>query len=316
MKRPRLMAVRSSLGALMPAGLRGAALSGEIDRLRAQVGGLESRQHAALAPGDLSQAEFQVFSQFGEDGIIQFLVQRVPIENEIFVEFGVGDYRESNTRFLLVHDNWRGLVMDSGDPMHEFLRSTGLAWRHDIHAKTAFIDRGNINDLIVSAGFEGDIGLLSIDLDGNDYWVLEAIDVISPRIIVAEYNSVFGADAAVTIPYDPGFVRGEKHWSWLYWGASLAALTRLADEKSYALVGGNRAGNNAFFVRRDVLGEIPEVGVEHAYVPCRFRDSRDQAGELSYVSSHEDRLQLIAELPLVDLESGREVTVAERFGLG
>ena len=307
------MRLRSALGALSSGGIAGVV--DEVDRLRAQVGGLESRQVAALAPHELAKAEFQCFSQFGEDGIIQFLVQRVPIEREVFVEFGVGDYRESNTRFLLVHDNWRGLIMDSSDAMEDFLESTGLAWRYEIDAKTAFIDRDNINDLIGTAGFQGDIGLLSIDLDGNDYWVLESINVVTPRIIVAEYNGVFGAEAAVTVPYDPAFVRGEKHWSWLYWGASLAALTRLANEKSYALVGGNRAGNNAFFVRRDVLGNIPEVSLEEAYVQCRFRDSRDRAGELSYVSSHEDRLRLIADLPLIDLESGRNVTVAERFGL-
>jgi methyltransferase FkbM-like protein len=299
----------------MPAGLRSAASSGEVDRLRTQVGGLESRHVAALGPGDLSQAEFQVFSQFGEDGIIQFLVQRVPIPNETFVEFGVGDYRESNTRFLLAHDNWRGLVMDSADGMHEFLRSTGLAWRHDIDAKTAFIDCANVNELIRAAGIEGDIGLLSIDLDGNDYWVLEAIDVVAPRIIVAEYNSVFGGEAAVTVPYDPSFVRGEKHWSWLYWGASLAALANLAGEKGYALVGGNRAGNNAFFVRRDLLGEMPEIDVLGAYRPSRFRESRSRTGELSYVARHEDRLRVIADMPLIDLESGREVTVAERFAI-
>ena len=290
-------------------------LGADLDRVRSQIGGLESRHLAGLGPHEVASAEFQVFSQFGEDGIIQFLVQRVPIENETFVEFGIGDYRESNTRFLLVHDNWRGLVMDSGEAMHEFLRSSGLAWRHDIDARTTFIDRDNINDLIGSAGIEGDIGLLSIDLDGNDYWVLAAIDVVAPRILVTEYNSLFGAEAAVTVPYDPGFVRGEKHWSWLYWGASLAALTKLATQKGYALVGGNRAGNNAFFVRRDVLGEIPEVGVDDAYVPCRFRDSRDRAGDLSYVSSHEARLRLIADLPLVDLVSGHEITVAGRFGI-
>jgi hypothetical protein len=292
----------------------GKAVDG-VDRLRAQVGGLESRQVAALEPHELPNAEFQCFSQFGEDGIIQFLIQRVPIEHDVFVEFGVGDYRESNTRFLLVHDNWRGLIMDSSEAMHDFLRSTGLAWRYTIDAKTAFIDRDNINDLIGTAGIEGDIGLLSIDLDGNDYWVLEAIDVVAPRIVVAEYNGIFGAEAAVTVPYDREFERGEKHWSHLYWGASLAALTRLANEKSYALVGGNRAGNNAFFVRRDLLGEIPEVAVADAYVQCRFRDSRDPAGELSYVTSHEERLELIAALPLVDVDSGGEVTVGKRFGL-
>ena len=104
----------------------------------------------------------------------------------------------------------------------------------------------------------GEIGLLSIDIDGNDYWVLEAIDSVSPQILVAEYNSLFGPERAVTVPYDAAFVRGEKHYSHLYWGASLAALVRAAETKGLALVGGNRAGNNAFFVRRDTLGGIPE----------------------------------------------------------
>jgi hypothetical protein len=238
----------------------------------------------------------------------------VPIENEVFVEFGVADYRESNTRFLLVHDNWRGLVLDSDEAMHAFLRSNDLAWRHEIHAKTAFIERDNINSLIRGAGIEGDIGLLSIDLDGNDYWILEAIDVVSPRILVVEYNSTFGAEAAVTVPYDPAFVRWEKHPSWLYWGASLAAMTRLANERGYALVSGNRAGNNAFFVRRDLLGEIPEVSVVEAYRPSRFRESRGSSGELTYVSGVDERLRLIGAMPLIDVETGDEVTVAERLG--
>lgn len=305
--------LRSALSALR-GGTRSASAV-EIDRLRAQLGGVESRHVARLGPDEIAKAEFQCFSQFGEDGIIQFLVQRVPIERDVFIEFGVADYRESNTRFLLVHDNWRGLIMDGADAMHDFLRSTGLAWRYEIDARTAFIDRDNINDLIRTAGVVGDIGLLSIDLDGNDYWVLEAIDVVTPRLIVAEYNSVFGPEAAVTVPYDPTFVRGEKHWSWLYAGASLAALTRLANEKSYALVGGNRAGSNAFFVRRDVLGGIPEVTVEEAYVRSRFRESRNRVGELSYISDHEERLRLIEDLPLVDLDSGRVVSVGERYGL-
>ena len=306
--------LRAALGARHP-GPQIAAVATEIDRLRAQIGGLESRHVAALGPGDIGRAEFQVYSQFGEDGIIQFLVQRVAIENEVFVEFGVGDYRESNTRFLLVHDNWRGLIFDSGESMQAFLESSGHVWRHHIDAKTAFIDRDNINDLIKTAGIEGDIGLLSIDLDGNDYWILEAIDVVEPRIIVAEYNSTFGAEAAVTVPYDAHFVRSEKHWSGLYWGASLAALTKLTKAKGYALVGGNRAGNNAFFVRHDVLVGIPEVSVADAYAPSRFRESRDRDGRLTYISGHEQRLRLISEMPLADVESGRELTVAARFGL-
>ena len=107
---------------------------------------------------------------------------------------------------------------------------------------TAFIDRDNINRLIGGAGIEGDIGILSIDLDGNDLWILEAIDVVSPRILILEYNATFGPEAAVTVPYDPSFVRGEKHSSNLYWGASLAALTRTANAKGFSLVGSQPRG--------------------------------------------------------------------------
>ena len=294
---------------------RHAALHADLDRLRVQLGGLESRFVAQLAPHEIARAEFQVFSQFGEDGIIQFLVQRVPVEDNVFVEFGVDDYRESNTRFLLVHDNWRGLVIDAGTEHRKFLRGTGLAWRHRVDAQRAWVDRDNINGLLQGAGVAGDIGLLSVDLDGNDYWVLEAIDAVSPRILVLEYNSVFGPEAAVTVPYDPRFVRSEKHWSNLYWGASLPALALLADRKGFALVGGNQAGINAFFVRRDVLGEIPEVSVADAWRPSRFRDSRDRAGKLSYVSTHEECLRLMTEMPVVDVNAGRELTIGERFGV-
>jgi hypothetical protein len=307
--------MRRAVGMVGAASVQAAQLSTELNRLRVQLGAAEAARVRALPPDRVGDAEFQVFSQFGEDGILQFLVGHVdiPVESEVFVEFGVESYAEANTRFLLLHDNWRGLIMDGGDSMHGFLEAGGLKWRHHIDARTAFIDRDNINPLIGDAGIAGDIGLLSVDIDGNDYWVLEAIDVVSPRILALEYNATFGPEAAVTVPYDPAFVRGEKHWTWLYWGASLAALTRLADEKGYALVAGNRAGNNAFFVRRDVLGDIPELAVADAWRPARFRESRDRQGNLSYVSDPQERLRLMREMPLVDVESGRELTVGERF---
>jgi hypothetical protein len=306
------VSLRARVGALVS---RATGFEQRIDAVRAQVGGLESRLLLTGEAAGVREAEFRVFSQFGEDGIIQYLVQRVPIENEVFVEFGVEDYSESNTRFLLVHDNWRGLVMDGGDQHLAFLRRTGLDWRHDIEAKVAFVDRDNINGLIASAGIRGDIGVLSVDIDGNDYWVLEATEVVSPRILVVEYNSNFGPEAAVTVPYDPAFERGRAHWSQLYWGASLAALDGLARRKGYALVGGNSAGNNAFWVREDVLGELPRAAVAEAYAVSRFRESRDESGALTHVRDQRARLAIIRHLPLWDVEVERTVTVGERFGV-
>ena len=125
----------------------------ELERLRLQLGRAEAARVAALpADAPLADAEFQVFSQFGEDGIIQHLVNKVPIENDVFVEFGVEDYTESNTRFLLVNDNWRGLVLDGSDAHKRWLESHPTGWRQEIEAVTAFIDRDNINQLIGGAG--------------------------------------------------------------------------------------------------------------------------------------------------------------------
>ncbi len=284
----------------------------DLDPLKIQLGWLQSR--TARAAETLRDAEFKVFSQFGEDGIIQFLTARVEIETDTFVELGVEDYSESNTRFLLTQDNWSGAIIDAGDDHLEFLRTSELGWRHQINAVQAFIAGDNVNGLISGAGIEGDIGLLSIDLDGNDYWILEAIDVVSPRILVAEYNSVFGAEAAVTIPYDPGFRRHDAHYSGLYFGASLAGLARLAGEKGYALVGCGSSGNNAFFVRRDVLGELEPLEPADAYVASRFRESRGPEGELTLIGDHAERRRVIGAMPLVDLESGARITVSDLDG--
>jgi hypothetical protein len=292
-----------------PSFASGAPTRREFDLLRAQVGSLQAAAARALPPGRLREAEFTVYSQFGEDGIIQHLLGHTAIDDETFVELGVQDYTESNTRFLLVHDNWRGVIVDADDAHERFLGQTELGWRHDIRPVTAFIDTENVNDLIRGAGVSGDIGLLSVDLDGNDYWILETIDVVSPRILVAEYNSVFGPTAAVTVPYDKEFRRTQAHWSNLYWGASLQALCRAAARKGLDFVGSNRAGNNAFFVRSDVRGALPVVDPAEGWVASRFRESRDEQHELTYVSDHDDRRALIAGLPVWDVDAGREVSL-------
>jgi hypothetical protein len=258
-----------------------------------------------------------VFSQWGEDGIIQYLIREVAIERTVFVEFGVGNYRESNTRFLLSNNNWSGLIIDSGTAHLRFLddeTDVSNRWKYDIVAVSAFLDTDNINSAISSSGVEGDIGLLSIDVDGNDYWLLDALSVISPRIIVAEYNSIFGPRAAVTIPYDPHFQHTRAHFSGLYFGASLAALCEVLDRKGYRLVGCNSAGVNAFFVRRDVIGKLPVMSAEQGYVASRLQQSRDELGRMSHVRTHAAQLRLIANQPLWDVRERRLVSVAEVYG--
>jgi hypothetical protein len=293
------------------------ALPQEIADAKVLAGRLLAHQMRQSAALDFRQAEFRVFSQFGDDGLIQYLVQRVgiaPAERR-FVEFGVEDYAEANTRFLLVNDNWSGLVMDASARNIERLRREPLYWRHDLTALAAFIDATNIDRLIAQAGFGGDNGLLSIDLDGNDYWVWERIECTRPAIVIAEYNSVFGADHAVSIPYDPAFRREAAHHSRLYWGCSIAALASLGARKGYALVGSNSAGNNAYFVRRDRLGTLRELAPGDAYVESKFRESRDRAGRLTYLSGRA-RLAQMRGLPLQRVDSGEQLPIGELYGLG
>jgi hypothetical protein len=275
------------------------------------LGRLHAARVRALPDGAaLGDAEFKVFSQWGEDGILQYLLSKVAVTEPYFVEFGVENYQEANTRFLLLNDNWPGLIMDGSEPNMQQVRAERLYWRHELQAVAAFITAENINELLRRHVPSPDIGLLSIDIDGNDYWVWRAIDAVRPRIVVAEYNSVFGPDLAVTIPYQPEFNRTRAHHSNLYWGASLAALCELAAAKGYAFVGSNSAGNNAFFVRQDCAARLRQYSAAEGYVRSRFRESRDEAGQLTYVSGAA-RLAKIAQMNVHDVRTGRNVRLEE-----
>jgi hypothetical protein len=184
------------------------------------LGRLEHRQLQLISNKDIQSHEFKVSSQNGEDGIIQFLVDNVHIENPIFIEFGIQDYTESNTRFLLTNNNWSGLVIDGDQDNIDYVIKDRIYWQYNLKAVEAFITKDNVNDLFRKNGLQGEIGLLSIDIDGNDYWVWQAIDSVNPAIVVAEYNHRFGPEKAVTVPYDEKFFRTEAHYSNVYFGAS------------------------------------------------------------------------------------------------
>jgi len=259
--------------------------------------------------GSLREAEFRAYSQFGEDGVIQWLINRVPIAIRNFIEFGVDDYHESNTRFLLEHDDWSGLIIDAGTAHIRFVQGMGLAWRGDIDAKSAFITAENINDLLFDQPV--DTGLLSIDMDGMDYWILSAISVIRPRIVICEYNSLFGPVAPVSVPYFATFNRVTAHHSTLYFGASISAIAHWAGQHGYRLVGSSAQGVNAFMVRDDVAGDLPNLSGPEAWVETPVRQARDESGELIYLSGLVPQRQRIAGLPLVDVVTGSMLSVSD-----
>ncbi|MBS0571255.1 MAG: hypothetical protein JSS28_11640 [Proteobacteria bacterium] len=275
------------------------------DHSRELLGMLLANQTAALeSVADLRQVEFRVHSQFGDDGIIQWLIARLPSLPKRFVEFGVEDYSESNTRFLMVSRNWSGLVMDGSSSNIARLRRRRWFWRYNLTALPCFVTCENVDGLIAEWAGNEPVGLLHIDVDGNDYWLWDAIKCISPGVVIMEYSAVFGDERAITIPYAADFRRFSAHYSGQYAGASLAALTHLAARKGYALIGSNSAGNNTYFLRRDLLGEgLVEVPVARAFVRPNFRSSRNQAKRLDFLS-FEQRQSSIRGMPVVNVVTG------------
>lgn len=276
------------------------------ERTREVLGASLARQVAQVRrPGALSDVEFRIHSQFGDDGIIQWLVAHLPSLPKRFVEFGVEDYTESNTRFLMVNNGWRGLVMDGSSENIARLRRRPWFWKHDLETRACFVTRENVDELIAEWAAGRDVGLLHIDVDGNDYWLWEAVRSITPGVVIMEFNAVFGADRAITIPYAADFRRLAAHHSGQYAGASLRALAYLANLKGYALIGANSAGNNAYFVRRDLLNDdVVETDIAGAFVEPVFRESRDASGRLDY-RDYAGRQAGIRGMPVVDVVTGR-----------
>lgn len=224
------------------------------------------------AASSLKDAEFSVYSQFGEDGILQFITHhlRDRLPNNIFVEIGVQNYTEANTRFLLENDFWQGVILDACLPDIKQIHASDFYWRNHLYAKHVFLTKDNVNDELEALQLPKEIGLLSIDIDGNDYWLLDQIQCLNPAIVIVEYNSFFGDEAAITIPYREKFIWQEHHPA-SYFGASLAAFCHLLEKRGYELVGGTSAGNNAFFVSKAInQGRLRPVSCAEAYRKAVF----------------------------------------------
>jgi hypothetical protein len=285
----------------------------EVDSMLLAVGELRSHLNRVDPPTGIKEAEFKVFSQWNEDGILAYLTQAAPCPARTFVEIGVQDYSESNTRFLATSGNWSGICIDDGVAHVDFVRRQGLDWRYGVRAVSAFVTTDNINKLIRDGGPTGDIGLLSVDVDGQDYWLWEAVTEISPRIVVVEYNGVLGLEAAVTVPQQDDFSYFEAHPSGIYFGASLPALVALGRQKGYRFVGCESHGANAFFVRDDVAGALPNLTAEQGFVESRFRTSRSDTGVLDFETDRRAKLRRISDLPLMDVTTGATSSVASVY---
>jgi hypothetical protein len=242
-------------------------------------------------PLDLVVRRFRLRSQNEEDGILLALLGRAGWGGRRFVEIGSGS--TGGNAAVLAHEcGWAGLMIDLSaeaiaSAQRRFARNPLVA------LAVARVTPENVNTLLAQHTYEGDVDVLSIDIDSYDYWVLQALTVCSPRILVLEYNALFGPERRVTIPLTHPVEGTPKG----YGGASLAALTDLAGRKGYRLVACEEAGVNAFFLRHDTAPDVPAVSVAVAYRPLRGRrgveDAEDPTDIFAVAGRHG--------LPLVDV---------------
>ena len=212
----------------------------------------------------LKNTGLKIFSQCEEDGLLLFLFAVLEVKNKTFIEIGSFDCISNNCANLALNFGWNGLfidvnkkLMNRGEKFYKKYSPFKDKLPKFIREK---VTRENINHLIKQEGFQGEIDLLSIDIDGNEYWIWDAIEVVSPRVVIVETMVEYGMRNIVA-PYDKDYSFPGKHP--LYHGASPLAMTKLANKKGYRLVGSNELGFNHIFVKKGIAGDlIPEVSVE------------------------------------------------------
>lgn len=263
------------------------------------------QRSSSKPPTNIWDMEFKVYSQWGEDGILSFLCDELEISKPRMIEFGAGDFTECNSRFLAKYRNASVVLVDARKDLLDSVSNTDLKWQTSIYGITDWITPNNVNQLARHAKeLIGEMDVVSLDLDGNDYWVAEALNFEGTRIVVVEYNPIFGGARSVTVPRNDIFDRTEAHFSNLYYGASLKAFIELFSRKGFDFVGTNRVGNNAFFVAKKYTNQLnlvfPDISNLTRYVDWRVRESRNEKGELTFLSKEEGS-RLISHLPLLEV---------------
>lgn len=234
-------------------GVRFKLLKLRADVLYSNLATLVER-HGAICP-DLTRYELKVFSQNGEDGVIAEIIRRIGVTTCSFVEFGIEDGSEGNCLFLADVLGWSGTFIEGDLGLHARLSAKYIT-RDDINTLCHWVTVENINEILSSSCTDKNIDILSIDIDGNDYWIWKAIDVIDPRIVIIEYNGSIDLRSSLVQPYEPS-----TEWnSASFFGASLTALTRLGLRKGYVLIHTELAGVNAFFVKAELAHHFTAPG--------------------------------------------------------
>lgn len=257
---------------------------------------------------NIRDAEVKIFSQWGEDGIIDFLLHKLNLTNHIaFLEIGTGDYEEANTRFLCETRVCRGLLIDKIKDL-KYVKKRDFFWKNDIYFCQKSISSQNIVKVLNSFDFNNKFNLLSLDVDGVDYWILKNIDLSGSDIAVVEYNPLFGADYSFTIPDISNFDRNK--YRKIFYGASLKAMIDLMDSKNYFFVGANKACNNAFFINKKNQHLLPNIVLENLkeYTNFKFRELKQNDPSKNKTSN---LIKLIEDFEIFELTQKKLIKIKD-----
>jgi hypothetical protein len=255
---------------------------------------------------NLEELDYKIFSQNGEDGILDYLLFSIKIEKPRFIEIGVGDYYESNTRFIFERTSCEGLIIDILNNLKKKVEKNTKIWRGNLNILQKKIDTENFLPTLKEHNFLDNVDLFSLDIDSIDYWILEKLPNKFSKIIVAEYNPYFGSELNITVPNDENFNRTDYHYSNLCFGASLKSIVELLSKKGFIFLGTNLFRNNAFFINEDFKNDlsikIPDSNNLIKFTKAYFRESRDLNNKLT-LTSPEKILNRIEDCKVVDLSS-------------
>ena len=257
---------------------------------------------------------FKVFSQNGEDGIIQYLLKSLRVENPKFVEIGTEDYSESNTRYLYETKHGNGLIIDGCKNLEKKIQGFLPLYKGNLKIYNDLISSDSIIKILNQFNFLNNLDLFSIDIDGVDYWVMKKLPDKISKIFVAEYNPYFGSNLEITVPNIKNFARGKYHYSNLCYGSSLMAIINLLKKKGFTFVGVNDLKNNAFFVQDEYIDlislNLPIISKLEAYTNANYREGRNKENSLNYLDP-KNVLKKISDCCVIDLKDNSEKLIRQ-----
>jgi len=260
----------------------------------------------------LSDVDFRIFSQNGEDGILDYLLYQINIEKPKFLEIGVGNYSEANTKFIFDRVSSKGFIIDFINDFESEVKKNTKYWKGDLTIINEKVDSINISRILEHHTILKDLDLFSLDIDGIDYWILNEMPKDFSKIVVLEYNPTFGNKFDITVPNLKDFNRKDYHYSHLCYGMSVQAAINLMKKKNFYFIGVNLMRNNAFFVSNKYPKEkffknlnIPKI---NTIDNSNFRESRDKTGKLNYLTGN-NKIQKIADCEVINLKDGKNVKI-------